>query len=227
VQPIHDIVKMLKRFREKNKTSFPYIHCDACQAPLFIELNILKLGVDLLTLDGIKIYGPRGMGILYVRHNVELHPIFFGGGQEWGLRSGTENVGGIVGMSKALELAQKHREKESLRLSEIRDYTIEKILATFSNSELNGSRKDRLPNNINICFPRLDAEFAVISLDIAGISASYSSSCRTLKEDSSSYVVSALGKQNCGESSLRFTLGRDTTNGGIDQLVSSLERIVK
>ncbi len=227
IQPIHDIVKMVKRWKEKNKTALPFVHTDACQAPLFLPLDILKLGVDLLTLDGIKMYGPRGMGVLCVRRGVDIHPLHFGGGQERGLRSGTENVAGIVGFATALQSAQEKREKESARLINIRDYAIEKILTTFPHAELNGSKIERLANNINICFPGLDAEFAIISLDLLGISASYSSSCRTLKEDSFSYVITSLGRPTCSESSLRFTLGQDTKKEDMDRLVSVLQKIVK
>ncbi len=226
IQPIHSIARIIKDFRLKNNTVFPYLHTDACQAGLYLSLDVLKLGVDMMTLDGIKIYGPRGSGILYVKNNVEMDPVFFGGGQERGLRSGTENVANISGLSLAFEIANKMRDKETLRLGKIQDYAIDKILNLFPKSSLNGSRKYRLPNNVNICFDGLDAEFAVISLDVAGISASYSSSCRTLKEDSSSYVVESLGKEGCGKSSLRFTFGRETKKSDIDFLITSLKRIM-
>lgn len=226
IQPIHSIARAIKDFKQKNNTIFPYLHTDACQAGLYLSLDVLKLGVDLMTLDGIKMYGPRSSGILYVKSGIEIHPIVFGGGQERGLRSGTENVAGVVGLSLAFEMADKMRDRESLRLSKIQDYGIDKILKTFPGATLNGGREYRLPNNINICFPGLDAEFAVISLDVAGISASYSSSCRTLKEDSSSYVVESLGKKDCGKSSLRFTFGRETKKSDIDMLITSLKKIV-
>ena len=252
IQPIRQIAKVIKTYRNKmsksvfdkrfgaqskekdvSKTDFdirlplPYFHTDACQAVLYEELNAVKLGVDLMTLDGIKMHGPRGTSLLYIKDGVNIKPILFGGGQQNGTRSGTENVAGIVGLAKAMEIADKMREKESARLSKIRDYAIGKILKMFPNSTLNGSHESRLPNNINICFPKLDAEFVVISLDVAGISASYSSSCRTLAKNSSSYVVSALDKPNCAESSLRFTLGRDSTKEDIDILVLALQKIIK
>ena len=226
IEPIKEIGQVIKDWRQRNKTHLPYFHTDACQAPLFLNLDVSKLGVDMMTLDGIKIYGPRGAGILFVRSNVHMKPMIFGGGQEKGLRSGTESVGNAIGLATALEIAAAMREKESARLSEIRDYAIEKILKTFGSTTLNGSQKNRLPNNINICFPGLDAEFAVIALDVAGISASYSSSCQTLKEDSSSYVVLALDKSECGLSSLRFTLGRKSTKNDIDALIIALHKIV-
>lgn len=226
IQPIHNISRVIKDFRQKNNTVFPYLHTDACQAGLYLSLDVLKLGVDLMTLDGIKIYGPRASGILYIKSGIEIVPIVFGGGQEKGLRSGTENVAGAVGLSLAFEIADKMRGKESLRLSKIQDYGIDKILKTFPNATLNGSKEYRLPNNINICLPGLDAEFAVISLDVAGISASYSSSCRTLKEDSSSHVIESLGKEDCSKSSLRFTFGRETKKSDMDVLITALKKIV-
>ena len=226
IQPIHDIGRVIKDFRQKNNTIFPYFHTDACQAGLYLPLDVLKLGVDLMTLDGIKIYGPRGSGILYVKSGIDLSPVVFGGGQEGGLRSGTENTESIVGLALALEIAEKMREKESKRLSVIRDYAIQNILGNFPKATLNGSRESRLPNNINICFPGIDAEFTVIQLDVFGISTSYSSSCRTLKEDSSSYVIESLGKKNCSQSSLRFTLGRDSKKSDIEALITALKKIV-
>lgn len=231
IQAIKEIGKLIKEYRNKNNISNLYFHTDACQAGLYLNLDVQSLGVDLLTLDGIKIYGPKSTGFLYVRDGVEIRPVLFGGGQENGLRSGTENVLGAVGLACALEIAMNEKEKESERLIDIRDYAIESILKTFPNATLNGSKENRLPNNINICFPAyagrpgLDAEFAVISLDVLGISASYSSSCRNIKEDSSSYVVSALGKKDCGESSLRFTLGRESKKSDIDKLVTALKKI--
>lgn len=234
VQPIKEISRVIREWRMNKKTEFPYFHTDACQAAVHMPLNVLSLGVDMLTIDGLKMYGPRGIGALYVREEIQLRPIMFGGGQERGLRSGTENVPGIVGLARACTLASEMMETESARLLEIRNYGIKKILETFPQARLNGSQTDRLPNNINVCFPAmsektspLDSEFAVISLDIAGISASYSSSCRTLHEDSSSYVITALGRSDCSESSLRFTLGRESTKEDMDVLVEELKKIVK
>ncbi len=229
IQPIREISRVIKEFRlktEHQNGAWPYFHTDACQG-VTLTLDVQKLGVDMMSLDGIKIYGPRGVGFLYVKSGVNIQPIIFGGGQERGLRSGTENVPAIAGLAKALEIADKKREEESERLTLIRDYAIKNILKTFPNATLNGSREFRLPNNINICFAGLDAEFAVISLDVAGISASYSSSCRTLKEDSSSYVVSVLGKKDCSASSLRFTLGRESKRSDIDFLIATLKKIIK
>lgn len=227
VQPIKEIGRVVKEKRRETGKDFPYFHTDACQAGLYLPLNVLRLSVDLMTLDGIKMYGPRGAGILYKSVNVELSPILFGGGQQAGMRSGTENLASIVGMAKALEIAEQNKEAESARLSEIRDYGIKKILEKFPKATLNGDKENRLPNNINICFPGIDSEFVTIALDVNGFSVSYSSSCRTLKEDSSSYVVESLGKKNCSLSSLRFTLGRESEKKDIDALLEAIEKVIK
>lgn len=227
IQPIREIAKLTKDYRNKSETEYPYLHTDASQAGLYLPLNIMEAGVHMMTLDGIKMYGPRGTGILYVRSDVDIIPVLFGGGQENGIRSGTENLTNAVGFATALEIADSLRERESKRLQEIRDYGISLIKSSFPSAHLNGSEKYRLPNNINFCFPKLSAEFAVIALDLKGISASYSSSCRTLKEDSSSYVVESLGDVSCGESSLRFTLGRETKKKDMDILLNALKQIIK
>ncbi len=227
IQPIKEIGRIVKEYRRKNEKNIPYFHADSCQAGLYLSIDVLKLNVDLMTLDGIKMYGPRGSGILYVKSSVEIEPIIFGGGQQNGLRSGTENIGSILGMTKCLEIAQEKRDEESKRLIIIRDYAINEILSNFNGTTLNGDKVLRLPNNINICFSGIDSEFATIQLDVLGFSVSYSSSCRTLKEDSSSYVLSSIGKEKCSLSSLRFTLGRETKKSDIDKLVVALRSVIK
>lgn len=198
---------------------------DASQSVLYEDVSIERLGADLLVLDGIKMYGPRGAGILVVRNQIKVSPIIFGGGQEKGLRSGTENVAAAVGFAEALKIANRMREKESIRLKKLREYAILKILKEIPNSSLNGSLENRLPNNINICFPGLDSEFAVIKLDTLGFAVSAASACHTLSLENSSYVINALGS-NCGSSSLRFTLGRDTKKSGLDSLIATLKKII-
>ena len=225
IEPLKEIAKVIRDFRLKHETSI-YFHTDASQAPNYLPILISSLGVDLMTLDASKIYGPKGAGILYAKENVSLSPIIHGGGQEGRKRSGTENVPLIVGMAKALEMAVSERERESKRLTILRDETIAKILSSFPDASLNGSEKERLPNNINICFPGIDAEFAVLSLDAKGIAASYASSCRTLAERSSSYVIEAIGKPKCSSSSLRFTLGRGTTRTDIQRLLEVLPKVI-
>jgi len=227
VEPVREIAKVIRHARKKFKHNFPYFHTDASQAGNYLSLNVLELGVDMMTLDGSKIYGPKGIGMLFLKRRINLSPIIFGGGQESGKRSGTENLALIVGFANALVVVQKDREKESKRLCLLRDYFIKNILKKVKNASLNGHQSLRLPNNVNFCVPGISGEFAVIKLDYKGILCSSSSSCRTLSENNSSYVIQALGKKKCDESSLRFTLGRSTTKKDIDTALRAVEEIIE
>lgn len=231
IQPIKDIAKVIRYFKKthvkRKANNYPYFHTDASQAANYCSLNVLELSVDLMTLDGSKVYGPKGVGILFVKRGVPIEPIMFGGGQEKGLRSGTENLAYIVGFTKAILLSQALAKKESERLSKLRDKTIQSILAQFPHASLNGDGLQRLPNNINICFPGIDSEYAVIKADAAGILCSTASSCRTLSENVRSYVLDSLGKDDgCAESSLRFTMGRSTTAKEMNTLLKLLPHII-
>lgn len=228
-------------------SSYPYVHTDACQAALFCPLRIPTLGVDMMTLDSAKFYGPRGVGALYIKRALiqsrAVAPILVGGSHEQELRAGTENVAGISGFAYAMDLAVAEKDKESARLGKMRDFLVREIKAAVQDKKIpeiifNGSyEKDaygnpkRVPNNLNICMPGMDAEFAVLRLDVRGMCVSSVTSCRSKNEDSTSYVVEALSKggaggaameslpedalHDCGKSSLRITLGRFTTNRDI------------
>ncbi len=228
IQPLREIAKLIRNFKKlqanKLKAS-PFFHTDACQTPRFLDCRVATLGVDLMTLNSDKIYGPKGIGCLYVKQGIKLSPLLLGGGQERGWRSGTENVPGIVGFAKALELCTKLRIKESIRLAKLRDYFIEKLL-TLPGVVLNGSAESRLPNNINISFTNTDSEFVVLNLDAAGVACSSGSACSTHIKDSS-YVVRALGgdPERAG-SAVRFTLGRDTTKRDLDYVLKVLSGIL-
>jgi cysteine desulfurase len=221
IQPIREIKNAIEN------SSRPYLLVDASQSALYENVSLEKLGADLLVLDGIKMYGPRGVGILAIKHGTNISPISFGGGQENGLRSGTENVAGTAGLAKALEIAAKTREKESKRLTKLRNYTTQKILKEIPNSSLNGDLENRLPNNINICFPGTDSEFLVIKLDTLGFAVSAASACHTLSIENSSYVVESLGKSKCASSSLRITLGRDTQKSDLDKFIIALKKVAR
>jgi len=234
IQPIKEIAKVIRNFKKNlsprliggQATTFPFFHTDACQAPLFLNLNVQELGVDFMTIDGQKIYGPKGAGALFIKRGVEIEPIIFGGGQEKGLRSGTENVPLIAGLAKAIEIANKNRIKNSEQISKIRDYGIKKIEEKIPRAVLNGDRIKRLPNNINTSIPGIDPEFMVLQLDEKGIVCSTKSAC--LKDESASYVISALGKDGkYSQSSLRFSLGLDTAKKDMDYLVKILIKSVK
>ena len=189
IQPIKEIAKTIRAFKKGSSNIYPYFHIDASQAANYLNLNVVELGVDMMTLDGGKIYGPRGVGVLFLKKGVSLVPVSHGGGQEGGLRSGTENISGIVGFAKALDLAVSEKEKESARLIVLRNYFVSSVIEKIPNSSLNGSLENRLPNNVNICIPNISGEFAVIKLDSLGVACSSSSSCRTISENSFSYVI--------------------------------------
>jgi cysteine desulfurase len=233
IQPIRDIAKALRSFRKehadssvKNRRDLPYFHVDGCQAAAYETLRIPSLGIDMLTLDGSKIYGPRGTGVLYIRRGVKFEPVTFGGNQENGLRPGTENVANAVGFATALELCQIDQEKEVNRVKGLRNELLHRITASVPGVTINGDWEHRLPNNINICLAGMEAEFAVLKLDVKGISVSSVTSCRTMNEDSSSYVIEALGKGDCAKSSLRITLGRFTTEKDIKQAAKAITGVL-
>lgn len=227
IQPIADIAKIIRRHNKTGgKTLF---HTDACQAANYLDMNVLKLGVDMMTVNASKIYGPKGVGALFARRGITLFPQIFGGGQEGGLRSGTENVAGIAGFAKAFELTENIKEKESARLLKLRDFFIHEILTKIPNTVLNGSASKRLPNNVNISFLGADAEEIVILLDARGIAASTGSACANIGRGGKvSDVIFALnGDRICAAGSVRFTLGRGTKKEDIARTVSELCDIMK
>ncbi len=228
IQPIREIAKAIRFFKKQKKIlgNFPYFHVDASQAANYLPLSVENLHADLLTLDGSKIYGPKGIGVLFVRRGVQISPRILGGGQEDGRRSGTENLPLINAFAEALFIAQQEALKESKRLIPLRDFLINKILKLYPKALLNGSLSNRLPNNVNICFPGQEGEMLVLRFDAKGIAVSASSSCRTLSENTRSYVVDLLGDSRCGESSVRFTLGRSTTKKDLEATVSVLKKIM-
>lgn len=221
VQPISTVSKIIKNLNEENnnKNQKIYFHTDACQAPLYFNCDVNRLGVDLMTIDAQKIYGPKGVGFLYKRRGVLIESIFKGGNQESGLRPGTENTPLAVGISEAFSLAVMERDKESERLIKLRDYFIKEILQKVKGAELNGDAKERSPNNINISIPGIDAEFFVLKLDANGIAIGSRSAC-IAQEGGKSYVITSLGRGDIyADSSLRFTLGKGTTKKSIDYVV--------
>ena len=226
VQPILEISKVIRKIRG-NIVTYPYFHTDACQAVNYLDMDVETLGVDLVTLNGSKNYGPKGVGALYKKRGVKLQQIIDGGGQEEGLRAGTENVAGIVGMGEAIEITEGLRISESERLTQLRDYFIEELKKAIPDIILNGSAVKRLPNNINITIPDMENDLAVIGLDAYGISTSSKSACKS-SDSESSYVVKALGDKDAQiGSTLRITMGRDTTKESVDFTVSSLLKIVE
>lgn len=216
ILPIKELAAEIVKIREARTNSLPlYFHTDAAQAGTTLDLHVSRLGVDLLTLNGGKMYGPKQSGILYIRTGTQLDPLIYGGGQERGVRSGTENVAFAVGFAEALELAQANRKDEAHRLQKLRDQLQETIQTELPEIVVNGDQKRRLPHNLNITLPGLDGEAAVLYLDNAGVQVSTGSAC-SIGSDEPSHVLLALGcTPDEASASLRFTLGKDTTEEDI------------
>lgn len=232
IQPIKKIAEQLSEIRARrlkagNKTPL-YFHTDAAQAANYLDLHVHSLGVDLMTLNGGKVYGPKQSGLLYISSKVPtLEPIMFGGGQEHNLRSGTENVAGIIGLSAALASAQKMRTLEVVRLQKLQALFITKLVKQLPNATINGSLKKRLPNNVHITIPGVDNERAIFFLDEHGVQVAAGSACSASNEESS-HVLKAIGKtEQETRSSLRITMGRGTSPEDINQTVNLLEQLSK
>ena len=230
IQPIAEIGKLIKRInkdRINKKLPKIYFHTDACQAAGALPLDVKALGADLMTINGSKIYGPQGVGVLYVARGVELQPLIMGGGQERGLIAGTENVAAIAGLAVALKLVQKNRTKENQRLTELRDYLIAGILEKIPKSRLNGHAAKRLPNNVNITILDIEGEAILLYLNEYGIYAATGSACDSITLDPS-HVILALGlPYEFAHGSMRFTLGKKTVMEDIEYVLKILPPIVE
>ena len=230
IQSVGAIGRVVKEYRQENENEngYPFFHTDASQAPNYLPIHLGQLSADMVTLDGGKVYGPRSIGLLAIRRIVPINPIIFGGGQERGLRSGTENTAAIVGFAQALSICEKMRESEGERLIELREYAESEIKNKFPEVIIHGEDAPRLPNIINMCLPQLDAEFAVIKLDNLGIMVSSASACQSNAEENYSATVAALPDigDSCKRSSLRFSMGRSTTKKDVDALLIELEKAV-
>lgn len=226
IEPVADIGRVILAWRKEQKTIYPFLHSDACQAAGYLDLNVEKSHVDLLTLNGSKIYGPKGVGLLFVRRGVKLAPFLIGGGQQRGIRSGTENVPGIIGLAKALELVQAKREGESARLAVLRDKLTEGLLA-IPKTILNGHLTERLPNSVNVSFLDIEGEAAVLYLDAQGVMASTGSACASASLDPSHVILATGLSYEAAHGSIRFTLGKDTTEADIEYVINIMPGIVE
>ena len=226
LQPISDIVQAI-RAMENNHAGNIVFHSDAVQAPGYIDLNVRNLGVDVFSLSSHKFYGPKGVGLLYIKRGTPWLPQQLGGSQERERRSGTENVAGIVGMAMALELADHNREKRSAHCLALKNMLVKGILETIPGSTLNGHPNERLPNNANFSFAGVEGESLLIALDLAGICASSGSACSSGSLEPS-HVLLALG-QSADEArgSLRFTLGKTNTRKDITAVLDILPGVVE
>jgi cysteine desulfurase len=245
IEPIGEISKFLKsenqKRRAKNQSQIIF-HTDACQAAGFLDLNVNRLGVDLMSVNGSKIYGPKQTGFLFVRDGINLKPIIYGGGQEKDLRSGTENVAGIVGLAKALEIVDEKKKLGNWEIGKLQEYFISKLM-NISGIKLNGpecsvpiyrrSSKPlnvqttvRLPNNINITIKGIEGEALMLYLDGYGVSVSTGSACSTGSSEAS-HVLLAIGRsKKDARSAIRFSLGKHTTKDDLDYVLKILPGIV-
>lgn len=242
IQPLKEIAKIVRDYRKKMAQAegpgsahggvisykiYPLLHTDAAQAALYEDLNLEKLGVDLLTLDSSKVYGPRGIGCLFIRRNTPIEQIIYGGGQERGLRSGTENIPAIMGFAKALDIAEKERIRMRIWMGELRERFIDGLKSIRADIQVNGSElminDNQSPHILNVSIPGIDNEFFVLQLDARGIACSTKSSC--LRDEDESYVLKAIGAHS--KTSIRFSFGRWTKKGDIKRALGIIKEVFK
>lgn len=228
IQPIKEIGRALdewKRERERTFTSYPYFHVDACQAGNYCNLDVVRLKAHLVTVNASKVYGPKGIALLYKREGISVEPTTYGGGQERELRSGTESVALASSFAEALTEAVELRAKESERLIALRDFFFKEVVRNISDVTIYGDLKERLPNNINIRVPGITSDELILRLDAQGFAVSHKSACASAETDGS-YVVQALGA-TVEESleNVRITLGRDTSRQDLDSLIKAIQDI--
>ncbi len=227
VQPLSKIADIVKKVRAQrmvanNKTPL-YLHSDASQGAGQLDLHVARLGVDMLTLNAAKVYAPKQMGVLYAARSVNVQPQIVGGGQERGLRSGTENVAGVIGMATALQAADDHRHQEVFRLSGLRDMLQKQLVDTFPDAVVSGHPKHRLSSHLHISFPGIDAERLVFGLESRGVLVATGSACAANK-GTRSHVLTAIGLDDTvADGSLRISLGK--TNDG-QQIRQAAEHII-
>lgn len=220
IQPVEEISSICRE-------AGVYLHCDAVQTVGALEVDVGKMGVDLLSVSAHKIYGPKGVGCLYVRRGTSIEPTLLGGGQERRLRSGTENVAGIVGFGEAMELAASEWRLRSEHVRPLRDALIDGVLEVIPHTRLNGHRERRLPNNVNLLFDFIEGEAICLRLDFLGVAASTGSACSSVSGEAS-HVLLALGiPPERAHGSLRLTLGRDNTMEDVRYLLEELPKVIE
>ena len=225
IQPIKEIAKKIREYSDKSGKTIVF-HTDAVQAVGHLPVDVKDLGVDILSISGNKFYGPRGVGALYIKRGTPFEPLIIGGGQERQRRSGTENVPGIVGLSKALELSVKEMELESSRQIKIRNHIFEYLKKNMDDILINGDQINRLPNNVNVSFPGIEGESILLALDLGGVSASSGSACSAASIEPS-HVLLAIGRSaEQARGTIRITIGRTTTDEDVQYMLNLLPNIV-
>lgn len=216
IQPLREIAAVLQKERDarlaRGDMTPIYLHSDASQGAGQLDLHVARLGVDMLTLNAGKVYGPKQVGLLWTASHVRLQPQIVGGGQERGIRSGTENVAGVIGFAKAMELAERHRKSEAERLRTLRDELQQTLVNAFADAVISGNEKRRLSGHLHISFPDVDAERLVFALEARGVLVATGSACAANK-GTRSHVLTAIGLvPNVADGSLRLTLGHLSTD---------------
>ncbi|HLM84135.1 MAG TPA: cysteine desulfurase family protein [Candidatus Bathyarchaeia archaeon] len=225
IQPVREIGKAIAKENADRETKIIF-HTDAVQAVNYIDCKVDSLGVDLLTASAHKIYGPKGVGLLYIRKNTPVKRIQDGGGQESGLRAGTLNVPGIVGFGSALSVAESERARNYKIVEKLRDHMIARILKEIRGARLNGSKIKRIPANANFIFRDVEGEGMLLGLDLAGIAVSTGSACSS-GDLRPSHVLLAIGlDEEESHGSLRVTLGKYTTKQEVDLFIDTLKEVV-
>jgi cysteine desulfurase len=227
IQPLREValaVAEIRRLRQLKNNELPlYLHTDASQGACYLDIHASRLRVDLLTLNGGKMYGPKQSGVLFVKTGTHLQPLVVGGGQEFGLRSGTENVAASIGLATALDIAQSERKEAIVKTAALRDELQREIVAAFPEVVVNGSKKRRLPNNLHLSWPGLDGERLLMLLDERGIMASTGSACAANKGTASHVLIACGLDEPAIQGSLRLTIGRNTTP---EEIKHAAERII-
>jgi cysteine desulfurase len=226
IEPIANIAKEVRHARKINKSIYPFLHTDASQAAHYLDINVLRLGVDLMTLSSQKTYGPRGVGALFVKRGVSLQPIIYGGKHEHSRRPGTESPALAQGFAVALLESRAMSARETKRVGTLRDLLARQLLKKIPGSTVNGSLEQSLPNMLSISIDGAEGDALVLYLDAKGIAVSGQSACKS-SEDGPSHVIIAIGKMGKGDSGvIRFSLGRSTTREDIMRVISELPPIV-
>lgn len=230
ITDIRGIMKIIRNYRKNIQSTYPYVHTDAVQAVNYVdEIGVPQLGIDLMTINASKIYGPKKIAVLFVKTGVHISPIIFGGNQERGLHSGTENVPYIIGMARSLSLARKLQSSESKRLRSLQFFLEKEITELFPDVILNSTAENRIPNILNLTFPNISHEELVIRLDAAGFMCSVKSACKA-GEEGDSHVIRAIVGGNQSDratGSLRISLGQVTTKKNVKKFLLSFKNIVE
>lgn len=227
IQPVAEVARLLRKHAKTMGTEKPVFHVDASQSPLYVDVSVPTMGADVVTFGAQKIYGPKGCGVLVVRRGTPLAPRLYGGDQEQGLRAGTPAVPLVVGCATALSRAVFAYKEVNKKVGALRDHMIDRLMNELPDVVLNGSRDRRLANNVNVTMKGIDGEWLVLQLDARGVAVSTRSACQG-GSDEHSHVLEALGVgEEAARSSLRITLGRETTKEEIDTVVDILLEIVR